>query len=175
MEYRRLGKSGLKLPVVCYGAWAIGGWMWGGTDDDAAVRAIRKAIDLGITCIDTAPIYGMGHSERIVGKAIAGRRDEVTIATKCGVRWDVVKGHHVFDSKMNDGTPVQIRRFLGAESIKKECEESLERLGIEVIDLYQCHQPDPTTPVEESWDAMLELQKEGKVRAIGRRRCLAMN
>ena len=167
MEYRRLGKSGLKLPVVCYGAWAIGGWMWGGTDDDAAVRAIRKAIDLGITCIDTAPIYGMGHSERIVGKAIAGRRDEVTIATKCGVRWDVVKGHHVFDSKMNDGTPVQIRRFLGAESIKKECEESLERLGIEVIDLYQCHQPDPTTPVEESWDAMLELQKEGKVRAIG--------
>jgi len=167
MEYRRLGKSGLKLPVVCYGAWAIGGWMWGGTDDDAAVRAIRKAIDLGITCIDTAPIYGMGHSERIVGKAIAGRRDEVTIATKCGVRWDVVKGHHVFDSKMNDGTPVQIRRFLGAESIKKECEESLQRLGIEVIDLYQCHQPDPTTPVEESWDAMLELQKEGKVRAIG--------
>ena len=167
MEYRRLGKSGLKLPVVCYGAWAIGGWMWGGTDDEAAIRAIRKAIDLGITCIDTAPIYGMGHSERIVGKAIAGRRDEVTIATKCGVRWDVVKGHHVFDSKMNDGTPVQIRRFLGAESIKKECEESLERLGIEVIDLYQCHQPDPTTPVEESWDAMLELQKEGKVRAIG--------
>jgi len=167
MEYRQLGNSDLKLPAVCFGAWAVGGWMWGGTDDEAAIRAIQKAIDLGITCIDTAPVYGMGHSERIVGKAIKGRRDKVLIATKCGVRWDVVKGHHVFNSKMNDGTPVQIRRFLGPESIKKECEESLERLGIDVIDLYQCHQPDPTTPVEDSWDAMLELQKEGKVRWIG--------
>jgi len=167
MEYRQLGKSQLKIPAVCYGAWAVGGWMWGGTDDEAAIRAIRRGIDLGITCIDTAPIYGMGHSERIVGKAIKGRRDEVTIATKCGVRWDIVKGHHVFDTKMNDGTPVQVRRYLGAESIKKECEESLERLGVDVIDLYQCHQPDPTTPVEESWDAMLDLKQEGKVRAIG--------
>lgn len=143
MEYRQLGNSDLKLPVVCFGAWAIGGWMWGGTDDDAAIRAIQKAIDLGITCIDTAPIYGMGHSERIVGKAIKGRRDKVLVATKCGVRWDIVTGHHVFDSRMNDGTPVQIRRFLGPESIKKECEESLERLGVDVIDLYQCHRPGP--------------------------------
>lgn len=167
MEYRRLGKSDLDIPVVCFGAWAIGGWLWGGTDDDAAIRAIQKAIDLGITCIDTAAIYGMGHSEKLVGKAITGRRDKVIVATKCGVRWDTTKGTYVFDSKMNDGAPVKIHRYLGPESIKRECEESLQRLGIDTIDLYQCHWPDPTTPVEDSMEALLELQQQGKIRWIG--------
>ncbi len=168
MQYRQLGSSDLRASVVTFGAWAIGGWKWGGAMDDAeAVRAMQRGIDLGITCIDTAAVYGMGHSERLVGEAIKGRRDEVIVATKCGVRWDIDCGHFVFDSTLDDGTPVEIRRYIGPESIKYECEQSLKRLDIDVIDLYQCHQPDFTTPVPDSMGAMLELQQEGKIRHIG--------
>ncbi|MBI4557407.1 MAG: aldo/keto reductase, partial [Candidatus Hydrogenedentes bacterium] len=135
MEYRQLGHSDLKLPVVSFGAWAIGGWLWGGTDDAAAIRAIHCATDVGITCIDTAPTYGMGHSETIVGKAIAGRRDKVIVATKCGVRWDLAEGQFSMDTKMNDGTSCKLYRNLRPNAIKYECDQSLRRLGVDVIDL----------------------------------------
>ena len=167
MQYRQLGRSDLNVPVVSFGAWAIGGWMWGGTDDDASVRAIQCGIDHGITCIDTAPAYGMGHSERVVGKAIAGRRDEVVVATKCGLRWDLDEGEHFFDSQDNEGVARKIYRNLKPDSIRWECEQSLKRLNIDVIDLLQCHWPDPTTPISDTMAALLELQEEGKIRAIG--------
>lgn len=167
MEYRALGKSDLKVPVVSLGAWAIGGWMWGGTDDAAAVRAIHRAIDEGITLIDTAPTYGMGHSERVVGEAIRGRRDEVLVATKCGIRWDLEGSQEGMKTVTNEGNEVTLVRNLTPESIFHEVDQSLQRLGIDQIDLYQCHWPDPKTPVSETMDALLEIQKQGKVRAIG--------
>ena len=167
MVYRQLGASDLQLPVVSFGAWAIGGWMWGGTDDQAAIRAIQRGIDLGVTCVDTAPAYGMGHSEEVVGKAIRGRQDEVVIATKCGLRWDLDEGQFFFYTKDNAGKDLAIHRNLKAGSIKYECEQSLRRLGVDTIDLYQCHWPDSTTPIAETMGALLELQREGKIRAIG--------
>lgn len=167
MQYRQLGTCDLKLPVVTFGAWAIGGWMWGGTDDAAALRAIDAAIDAGITCIDTAPTYGMGHSERIVGKAIAGKRDKVLIATKCGVRWDLAEGSRAMDTKDNEGKPCTLYRCLRPNSIRHECEQSLRRLSVDEIDLYQCHWPDPTTPIADSMGTLLALQQEGKIRHIG--------
>ncbi len=167
MELRKLGQSDLKLPAVSFGAWAIGGWFWGGTDDDAAVRAIQCGIDAGITCVDTAPMYGMGHSERVVGQAIAERRDEVLVATKCGLRWDLEEGESYFDTETPAGRAVKVYRNLRADSIKHECDESLKRLGIDHIDLYQCHWPDSTTPLEDTMGALLDLQQAGKIRAIG--------
>jgi aryl-alcohol dehydrogenase-like predicted oxidoreductase len=167
MEYRVLGKSELKVPVVSFGAWAIGGWMWGGTDDAAAIRAIQRGIDEGMTLIDTAPTYGMGHSERIVGQAIRGRRDELLIATKCGIRWDLEGEHEGMKTVTNEGKEVTLVRNLTPESIFFEVDQSLQRLGIDQIDLYQCHWPDPNTPIVETMGALLELQQQGKVRAIG--------
>lgn len=166
MKFRQLGNSDLKVPVVSFGAWAVGGWNWGGADDDAAIRAIRKGVDLGITCIDTAPVYGMGHSEIVVGKAIQGLRDKVVIATKCGLRWDLEQGEFFFETTA-DGKPLKIYRNLRAQSIRHECEQSLRRLGTDTIDLYQCHWPDSTTDLDESMEALLNLQREGKIRAIG--------
>lgn len=167
MQYRRLGKTEIQVPVISFGAWAIGGWMWGGSDDDDAIRALHAAIDNGITCIDTAPIYGMGHSETVVGKAIADRRDKVLVATKCGMRWDVAEGEAFFDTTDNDGQPRAIYKNLKPHSIRKECEDSLRRLGVDHIDLYQCHWPDKTTPLADTMEMLLQLQQEGKVRAIG--------
>ncbi len=167
MQYRKLGKSDLQVPVVSFGAWAIGGWMWGGSDDDEAIRAIHCAIDHGVNCIDTAPIYGMGHSEEVVGKAIAGKRDEVIIATKCCLRWDKAEGEHFFDTKDNEGNSRSVYRNLRKDSIIWECEQSLRRLNVDVIDLLQCHWPDATTPLEETMEGLTQLQAEGKIRAIG--------
>jgi len=165
VQYRQLGRSDLMVPVVSFGAWAIGGWLWGGTDDEAAVRAIQRGIDVGITCIDTAAIYGMGHSERVVGKAIAGRRDRVIVATKCGLRWNI-EGEG-WNTKKPDGSDVTVVRCLKADSIKYEVEQSLQRLNIDVIDLYQCHWPDQNAPIEETIGAMVDLQREGKIRYFG--------
>jgi len=167
MIYRKLGRSDLNVPVVSYGAWAIGGWMWGGTDDAAAIRSIHAAIDAGMTLIDTAPTYGMGHSERIVGKALQGRREQVVLATKCGVRWDLESGRVVFETKDNDGVPRSIIRCLRPESIRYEVEQSLQRLGVDVIDLYQCHWPDIDTPIADSMETLLDIQRQGKIRHIG--------
>lgn len=162
MRYRPLGQSGIKASVVALGAWAIGGWPWGGTDEQAAIDAIRAGLDLGMNLIDTAPAYGLGLSEEIVGKAIAGRREEAVIATKCGLAWHTNKGTYFFEQ---DGKPVH--RYLGPESIKYEVEQSLKRLKTEYIDLYQTHWQDSTTPIEDTMGALLELKDAGKIRAIG--------
>ena len=162
MRQRPLGQSGIDASVIGLGTWAIGGWMWGGTDERDASDAIQASIDSGITLIDTAPAYGMGRSEEIVGKAIAGRRDQVLIATKCGLVWDTNKGTAFV---MQDGH--QIHRYLGPESIKRECEQSLKRLGTDHIDLYQTHWQDSTTPIEQTMSALMDLKREGKILAIG--------
>jgi len=167
MEYRKLGRSNVEVSVVTLGAWAVGGWMWGGTDDEAAIAGIQKAVDLGMTSIDTAPVYGFGHSEQIVGRAVKGRRDDVQLLTKFGVRWDTEKGTHPVQSALPDGTPVTIRRYAGRESVIEECERSLKRLGTDHIDLYQHHWPDPDTPIEETMEALDRLLKQGKIRAAG--------
>ncbi len=167
MQYKQLGTSDLMLPVVSFGAWAIGGWMWGGSDDEVAIRAIQTAIDVGITCIDTAPIYGMGHSESVVGKAIAGHRDDVILATKCGLRWDLEEGEFFLETQDNMGIQRKVYRNLHPESIRYECEQSLRRMKVDEIDLYQCHWPDATADLDDTMDILLTLQKEGKIRAIG--------
>jgi methylglyoxal reductase len=162
MRYRPLGQSGIEASVVAFGAWAVGGWFWGGADEQDSVDAIRRALDSGITLIDTAPAYGLGRSEEIVGKAIQGRRDEVVLATKCGLVWHTEKGSHFFDEL---GKPMH--RYLGPESVRCEVEQSLQRLQTDVIDLYQTHWQDPTTPIEETMATLLDLKREGKIRAIG--------
>ena len=167
MEIRQLGTSPVKVSEIIFGSWAIGGWMWGGTDEQDSIEAIQTALDWGITTIDTAAIYGMGYSERLVGKAIKGRRERVTIATKCGMRWDSDEGAEPWPQKDMQGNPVIIRKNSKPKSIAYECEQSMKRLGVDVIDLFQIHWPDSTTPLAESWLAMVELKKQGKVRAIG--------
>jgi aryl-alcohol dehydrogenase-like predicted oxidoreductase len=166
---RKLGNSDVHVTPVIFGAWAIGGWMWGGNDDADAIAAIQASIDAGVTTIDTAAIYGMGHSEELVAKAIAGRRDKVVIATKCGMRWDgpADEGSDPWPQKDNSGKDVVIRRNARPQSILYECEQSLRRLKTDVIDLYQIHWPDTTTPVEDSMSAMVKLKEQGKIRAIG--------
>lgn len=167
MEFKRLGKSGFSVPAVIFGAWAIGGWLWGKSDDKEAAEAIQKSIELGCTCIDTAPVYGFGHSEEVVGKAVKGKRDKVLIATKCGLRWDCGDGEFFFDTKDNSGRSVKVYQNLKKDSLFKECDASLKRLGTDVIDLYQCHWPDSTTPLDETMEALLSLKEQGKIRAIG--------
>ncbi|HYX05742.1 MAG TPA: aldo/keto reductase, partial [Bacteroidales bacterium] len=168
MEYRKLGKTDLELTVITFGAWAIGGWMWGGADKDDAVKAIHRAIELGITSIDTAPAYGQGHSEEIVGEVISNyKRDSLQILTKYGLRWDTNKGQHFFDSVDNNGNPIDMRRLASKESVIAECEASLKRLKTDYIDLYQIHWPDPTTPVSETMEAIERLLEQGKIRAAG--------
>ncbi len=162
MQYRALGQSGIQASAVAFGAWAVGGWWWGGADDSDSVAAIHRALDLGMTFVDTAPAYGMGHSEEIVGKAIEGRRNEVVLATKCGLVWHTDKGTHFFYEAGKS-----VRRYLGAESIRYEVEQSLRRLGTDYIDLYQTHWQDPTTPIADTMGTLLELKQEGKIRAIG--------
>lgn len=162
MLTREIGASGIPTSAIGLGTWAIGGWMWGGTDEAAAIDGIRASLDAGVTLIDTAPAYGMGRSEEIVGAAIAGRRDEVVLATKCGLVWHTDKGRHFFDQ---DGKPVH--RYLGPESIRHELEQSLRRLRTDHIDLYITHWQDPTTPIADTVGALEELKREGKIRAIG--------
>ena len=156
MRTRRLGWTDLNLSVIGFGSWALGGsgWMysWGPQDDKDSIDAIRRAIDLGVNWIDTAAIYGLGHSEEIVGKAIKGLSQKPIIATKCG---------RVYDEDGN------IYGNLTRESIRKEVEASLRRLQVNVIDLYQIHWPDPEEYIEEAWATMADLVKEGKVRYIG--------
>lgn len=159
---RKIGRSGVRASAVGLGTWAIGGWMWGGTDEAQSIAAIQASLDAGVTLIDTAPAYGLGRSEEIVGKAIAGRRDKAVIATKCGLAWHTQNGKHFFDQ---DGQPVH--RYLGRDSIIHEVEQSLRRLGTDYIDLYITHWQDVTTPIEETVRALEELKAAGKIRAIG--------
>ena len=154
METLDIPNSELRPSRIGLGTWAIGGWMWGGSDDANAVHTIHAAVDRGITLIDTAPIYGFGRSEEIVGRALAegGRRERVVLATKCALDWGP------------DGKPF---RNASATRITKETEDSLRRLGTDVIDVYQVHWPDPETPFEETARAMEALLRQGKIRAIG--------
>jgi aryl-alcohol dehydrogenase-like predicted oxidoreductase len=161
MRRRRLGSDGPELSMVGFGAWAIGGpWRfgWGSVDDDESIAAIRHAVELGVNWIDTAAVYGLGHSEAVVGRALAPYRvgEEVFVFTKCGRRWE----------GRPDGV---IENDLRPESIREECVNSLRRLGLERIDLYQFHWPDwmTGTALEDSWGTMVELVEEGKARWIG--------
>jgi aryl-alcohol dehydrogenase-like predicted oxidoreductase len=155
-ETKRLGNSDLNITALGVGAWAMGGggWKfgWGSQDDKDSSAAIRAAIDAGMNWIDTAAVYGLGHSEEIVGKTLKGLSKKPYIFTKCERRWNA------------DGS---IFPSLKAESIRKECEDSLRRLGVEQIDLYQIHWPDPEAEIEEGWTEMARLKEEGKVRWIG--------
>jgi aryl-alcohol dehydrogenase-like predicted oxidoreductase len=155
MKTKQLGNSDLSITPIGFGAWAIGGsgWEfgWGEQDDKASVAAIHRALELGVNWIDTAAVYGMGHSEEVVALALrAWRGPRPYVFTKCGLRWDE-RGF--------------VHRNLTADSIRRECEDSLRRLKVDVIDLYQIHWP--TEDLEEGWSAMAQLQKEGKVRWIG--------
>jgi aryl-alcohol dehydrogenase-like predicted oxidoreductase len=155
MKTRTLGKNGPTITVIGFGAWAIGGsWEfgWGPVDDQESIKTIHRALDLGINWIDTAAVYGLGHSEEVVGRALQGIRTKIFLATKCGMVWD------------DKGV---VTKNLRPQSIRKEVEDSLRRLQTDYIDLYQFHWPDPETPVEDSWTTMAQLQKEGKVRFIG--------
>lgn len=168
MKYRNPGQSDLKLSVVTFGAWAAGGMMWGGIEKNDSVNAMRAAIDNGVTTIDTAPVYGMGYSEQLVGEAIKGlQRDKIQILTKFGLSWNSTKGEYFFDSVSNDGKKVSIYRYSGKESIIRECETSLKLLGTDYIDLYQIHWADPTTPISETMEAVSRLIEQGKIRYAG--------
>lgn len=168
MEYRKIGNSDLQLSVITFGAWAAGGWMWGGTERKDAVNAIKAGYEVGITSIDTAPIYGQGTSEEIVGEAIKDiPREKIQILTKFGMRWDLAKGDFAMHSQDNSGKNIDIYKYAGKESIIYECEQSLKRLGTDYIDLYQIHWPESSTPIEESFEAVARLIEQGKVRYAG--------
>ena len=156
MLSRPLGDSGVEVSPIGLGTWAFGATVstWGYVDDNESIATINLAIDTGTTLIDTAPIYGLGHSEEIVGKALQGRRDKVVLATKCGLLFP----------RSDDELPP---RCLKKESVIRECEQSLRRLQTDRIDLYQCHWPDADTPFCETMEALLELRQHGKIRAIG--------
>jgi aryl-alcohol dehydrogenase-like predicted oxidoreductase len=156
LETRTFGKTDMKITPVGFGSWAIGGggWAaaWGPQDDEEAVGAVRRAAELGMNWIDTAAVYGLGHSEELVARALEGVSERPYVFTKCSLVWD-------------DGG--EVHNVLKKDSVKRECEESLRRLQTDVIDLYQIHWPNPDEDIEEGWSALTELKEEGKVRHIG--------
>lgn len=176
MKYRTLGKTEIETSVIGLGTYPIGGWMWGGTDEADSIKTIQACLDMGINLIDTAPMYGYGLAEEIVGKAIKGRRDKAMIATKCGIVWDTEdwqagKGefHFYADEKglTAQKTKYAFYRYLKPASIIREVEASLQRLGTDYIDLLQTHAQENTTPIEETMIALEKLREQGKIRAIG--------
>lgn len=174
MPTRPLGSSGIQASIVALGTWVMGGWMWGGNDDDDAVRAIHAAIDRGMNFIDTAPIYGFGHSEQIVGRALAAlgpaARSRAVVATKCGMVCNTREGRPMARSTAlgpSETGHIEIFIFNGPESIRRECEDSLKRLQTDHIDLYQTHWQEQQTPYEDTMAALLKLKDQGKIRAIG--------
>lgn len=156
MELRQLGNSDLQITPVGLGTWAIGGgnweFAWGEQDDNASIQAIHHALDLGINWIDTAAIYGLGRSEEVIGRALKERSEKPYVFTKCSMRWNENR---------------EIYHSLTKASVKEEAENSLRRLGVDVIDLYQIHWPNPEGEITEGWEAMAELQAEGKIRYLG--------
>jgi aryl-alcohol dehydrogenase-like predicted oxidoreductase len=165
MEYRTLGKSDLKVSEIAFGAWAIGGWLWGGADAKDAVRAMETAIDHGMTTIDTAAVYGFGLSEELVAKAVKGKREKTQILTKFGMVWDERKGKFYFSTRDNNGKDLDIFAYSSKERVLADCDRSLKRLGTDYIDLFQIHWPDKTTPVAETMEALEILIRQGKIRA----------
>ncbi|MCG8528603.1 MAG: aldo/keto reductase [Opitutales bacterium] len=154
-EFLTLGNSDLKISRVGFGSWAIGGeweWGWGPQQDSDSIRALHHAFDSGVNWVDTAPVYGLGHSEKVVGRALRESGADVYIFTKCGFRWNDAK---------------EITPNLTAKSIREEVEASLDRLGREVIDLYQIHWPNPEGQIEEAAETLFELKSEGKIRWVG--------
>jgi aryl-alcohol dehydrogenase-like predicted oxidoreductase len=152
---------------VIIGTWAIGGWMWGGTNKKDAIEAIQTSVENGINSIDTAPVYGFGVSEEIVGEAIKPYKNKVKIFTKFGLIWHKKTSNHYFSSKTNSGKDIDVYKHAGKDSIIYECEQSLKRLGIEAIELYQIHWPDITTNVDESMEALNILKDQGKIKYAG--------
>jgi aryl-alcohol dehydrogenase-like predicted oxidoreductase len=156
MRTRRLGNSDLSITAIGFGAWAIGGggwaFAWGAQDDAESVATIREALDLGVNWIDTAAVYGLGHSEAVVAKALEGVAKRPYVFTKCGRVWDENR---------------QIGKRLTAASIRAECEASLKRLKVDVIDLYQIHWPEPPEDIDEGWHTVVKLKEEGKIRWAG--------
>ena len=184
MEFVDIPGTSIRASRIALGTWAIGGWMWGGSNESDAISAIRVALDHGINLIDTAPVYGFGRSEEIVGKALAegGRRRRVFIATKVGLDWkdgkpfrnSRISNDDLITMKCDILVPAALENVItlnNAEAVKArivaEAEASLRRLKTDVIDLYQVHWPDPNTPIAEVADAMGELYRAGKIRAIG--------
>ncbi len=154
MERKKFGKTDLEVSPIVLGTWVTGGWLWGGAEDKESIRAILRALELGINFIDTAPVYGFGRSESVIAQALKdwGRNGDTVIATKCGLEWD---------EKEN------VRRNCSAQRIRQEVEDSLKRLNVDRIDLYQLHWPDPNTPIQESMEALVKLRDQGKIRYVG--------
>ncbi len=170
MHTRPLGQSGIEASVVAIGTWVMGGWMWGGADENDSIKAVHAAIDAGITLLDTAPIYGFGHSESVVGKAIRDRRDKVVLATKCAMVINAPGGRSVGRSTAagpSEHGHLEIKIYNHPDSIKQEVELSLKRLQTDYIDLYQTHWQEEQTPIEDTMGALMELKAAGKIRAIG--------
>lgn len=168
MELRQLGTSSVKVTPIAFGAWAIGGWMWGGAEEKDAIKAIKTSLEAGVTTIDTAAVYGFGKSEKLVGQALQGiARDKYQILTKYGMNWRTNEGEYFFDSVEDSGKPVKVYKDASRAAVIKGCEESLRRLKTDYIDLFQIHWPDATTPVSETMEAVAKLIKQGKVRAAG--------
>lgn len=166
MHARPLGATGLSVSPIVLGTWAVGGGYWGAADDERSIAAIRAALDAGVTAIDTAPFYGLGRSERVVGRALAGRSD-VLLATKVGLRWDDDRGEFFFDATDERGRALRVFRNGRPDSVRHEVEQSLARLGVEHLHLVQVHWPDATTPVADTLGALAELHRAGTIGAIG--------
>ena len=156
MQKKRLGNSDMELTPIGVGAWAMGGggwaFAWGAQDDSQSIAAIHAALDHGVNWIDTAAVYGLGHSEEVVARALQGRANKPYVFTKCARIWNEKR---------------EIGKSLKADSIRRECENSLRRLKLDTIDLYQMHWPEPDEDIEEGWDTLAKLREEGKVRWIG--------
>lgn len=170
MEYRKLGNTDLELSVITHGAFAIGGNMWGGNEKQDSINSIHASLDHGVTSIDTAPFYGFGMSEEMIGEAIKGKdRSKIQLLTKFGLVWDGSnngKGEFFFDAEDN-GKKIPVYKYASKENIIKEVEESLKRLETDYIDLLQLHWPDATTSIDETMEAMELLIQQGKIRTAG--------
>lgn len=170
MEYRKLGNTDLELSAITHGAFAIGGNMWGGNEKKDSIDSIHASLDNGVTSIDTAPFYGFGLSEEMIGEAIKGKdRSKIQLLTKFGLVWDGSnngKGEFFFDAE-DEGKKLPVYKLTSKENIIKEVEESLKRLGTDYIDLLQLHWPDSTTPISETMEAMEVLIQQGKIRTAG--------
>ena len=170
MRTKPIGRSGIEASVVALGTWVMGGWMWGGADEDDSIGAIHAGLDAGINFLDTAPIYGFGHSEIVVGRALKGRRDAVVLATKVGMVPNAPGGRLEFRSTglgPHEFGHIPVHIYNHPESIRAEVEMSLKRLQTDRIDLIQTHWQEEQTPIEDTMGALMRLKEEGKVRAIG--------